>query len=75
MTTKRNQIEEYTVTFRFRGHKAETIANMLFIQWLDGGLADGFEDLAASLEAVEMSHDWDPASRTFDISVEELKPE
>jgi hypothetical protein len=69
MKNKRNKVKASTVTFRFKGEKAAEIAEALFVQWLDGGMADQFEDLVHNQNNVDLVHDWDPNTLTFDIEV------
>jgi hypothetical protein len=68
MRNKGKKIEDFSVTFRFRGPKAEAVAEALFIQWLDGGMADGFEDYVFQSEGLDLAHDWDPNTRVFEIT-------
>jgi hypothetical protein len=61
----------YSVTFNFSGDKAAETATALFVQWLDGGMGERFEDYMHDSEAVEMTHDWDdsnPAAYVFHIT-------
>ena len=73
MRNKRNQVQSSTVTFRFKGDKAPEIAMALFVDWLDGGAADRFEDLMFDLNKVDLIHDWDNKTLTFDIEVVDSK--
>jgi len=74
MATKRNAFSATQVTFRFKGTKSAEIAQALFVQWLDGGLADGFEDLVHDQYDVDLVHDWDNETLTFDIEVVPAQP-
>lgn len=71
---KRNAYSATQVTFRFKGPKSAEIAQALFIQWLDGGMADGFEDYVFETHDVDLVHDWDNETLTFDIEVVPAKP-
>ena len=52
-----------SVTFNFSGDKAREAATALFIQWLDGGMADGFEDYLNEAEGLDLIHDWDDSNK------------
>jgi hypothetical protein len=69
MRNKRNQFKSTEVTFRFKGEKAAEIAQTLFIQWLDGGIGERFEDIVYDLNKVDLIHDWNPDTLTFEIEV------
>lgn len=68
MVEKREKLPVHSVTLQFVGPLAEKMADHFFIDWLDGGLDQVWEQRLDDADIAEsIAYDWDPETRTFVI--------
>lgn len=68
MVEKRTEMQVHSVTLQFVGPLAEKMADHFFIDWLDGGLDQVWEERLDDADIADsITYDWDPATRTFVI--------